>query len=128
MSSRGPRSLPEDVIACLHAIAVGYPIVGDNVFPIHEKFFNPVVSIPTDEFMLALQPWYEVMEGDVKLINEDILTGRLLDGGPNPRHVIDSVLFHQLSSHAQQEQYSESKYLNHPEAASVRRDRGKLYG
>ena len=125
--SSGPESIAKDIIARLHAVSLGFPVVGDDLFPRHEKFFNPVVPIPLDERDLALQEWYKLSNSERVLLRHDHLTQRLLDGDASPRNVLDSILPNHIYTIAQSQVHSSSRYLDHPEASKVRRDRGVAF-
>jgi len=125
--SAGPNSIPVDIVSCLHSVAIGFPVVGDNLFPKHEKFFNPVISIPIEENELALQEWYQFSESVRSPINEDRLTGRLLDGEMSRRNIFDSILPNHFYAIEHADVDSGRGYIDHPEASRVRRDRGVVF-
>ena len=126
MTSVGPRSVPFDVLARLHAISVGFPIVGDQLYTKHEKYHNPVIPHPADLTELALQPWYDFDLGNRRLVSPDGLSTQLLDRGMDPLSVHHSMIPADGQPTDEVDEDTEFEYMDHPRSRFVRRDRGKV--
>jgi hypothetical protein len=126
MSSWSTQSIPLEVVARLHTISVGYPIVGDQLYTKHEKYYNPVVSHPSDDIKLALQPWYEYDSDYCRLILSDSLSPKLLDHGFSILNLHDSMIVGDIEDSDVEEVDSNCRYVDHPRSQFVRRDRGKV--
>jgi hypothetical protein len=114
-------------VKCLHAISVGFPVVGDTVFMPAEKFLNPTVHIPEDVYPLLLKPWVD-STGTI-LRDTSTFMEYLLDPitGLNENQ---SKLLH--STRADEDYTSEGegshcRYVDHPESVLIRRDRGRIH-
>jgi hypothetical protein len=120
------NTLPYHDAIILHSIAIGFPIVGDVKYIHNEKFYNPVVSPPTDKIGLKLQPWYRLGGGNIYIVEEDKLSPQLFDSPQNIFDVSQSILKDLPESHEQffAGEVSSCRYTDHPEAVHVRRDRG----
>jgi len=121
-----PRSIHLEDANLLHAISLGFPVVGDLKYTMAEKFYNPVVFPPMDPLPLLLQPWYEIRGAEKELVESDDLSSRLLDGPPIRLCPTQSLIHATLTgepTHFPGEN-SYCRYTDHPEAVHVRRDRG----
>ena len=128
MASEDNSFIPRDVILKLHAISIGFPIVGETEYVAVEKFFNPVVKPPDTRTELLLAEWIN-SEGTVKgndannvyqhLIS---LSAREIEHGSVLRNHSKSI-FTEFTFDGES---SNCNYINHPESLSIRNDRGKI--
>jgi hypothetical protein len=120
-------SVPENVHAILHSLSLGFPIVGEQEYLKSEKFFNPAVPPPLDNFELQLQDWLSPAGG---LLRVDSLSSKLLDYRGKALEARDSLLrdYESTGVGLFPGESSSCSYVSHPEASHVRRDRGKVKG
>ena len=116
--------VPSHIQAVLHSLSVGFPIVGERDYEKSEKFFNPTVPPPGDEIDTMFQAWLSL---DRFLLNPDLLTARLRDYQGRQLRVDDSVLTERSieSGYHFPGETGSCAYIDHPEAVSVRSDRGR---
>jgi hypothetical protein len=135
MTSQGPRpisllqiatsvdeSLPREVASILHCLAIGYPLVGESYYRTHEKFFNPPVPPPLDDFPLMLRPWVD--PSGRFLFDPKLLTDYIIDfsnEAPFPLPKLNG----RFDDDAFDGECSASAYVDHPGSIHIRRDRGR---
>jgi hypothetical protein len=75
IASISPTPIPTEVVSLLHAISVGFPIAGEQLYSANEKFNNPTVPPPSDVRDLQLQMWL----GSGGIVISEKLSQNLID-------------------------------------------------
>ena len=121
-ASHVEECIPTEVATILHCLAIGFPVVGESFYNSNEKFFNPTVPPPSDDFPVMLHPW---LGRDGTILTEPrALTDHIVDFGngallPQPR--LNKI----LDDDAFDAENSTCRYIDHPESVHIRRDRGR---
>ncbi len=127
MLSANTSFVSSDVSLRLHAIAIGYPIVGDNLYTEHEKYYNPVIRIPQYPGTPLLQLW---LNAGKMVLNSDNLTSQLIDFHGlvefDKSKLYGLDVSEELGFNFQGEN-SPCQWADHPSSVTVRRDRGKVH-
>ena len=122
ISSSSETYAPSESVSFLHCISLGYPVVGERIFSVLEKFYDPVLPSPEDLVTPYIQDW---LGPGGSLIREDEISQLLREFQGIPKQPSESRL-HNLSVPSERFPGEDStcRYVDHPAAVSVRRDRG----
>jgi hypothetical protein len=120
--TRCPVGFPENSASLLHSISIGFPVVGEVSFSKFEKFCDPVVPPPPDIKAPLIQNW---IDESGNLLSEDRLSCVVKEFHGNKMNPSDSIL-RTLKFEGEEFDGEDSscRYVDHPKASSVRRDRG----
>lgn len=125
--SLSSKCISTDVLARMHAVSVGFPILGESQYIVDEKFYNPVLQPPSDIENLLLQNWIDSCN---TVINEDLLSGNLIKFKESTPLHSGSRLLTQIEKF--QADFSAVDFLSensacawndHPRSHRIRRDR-----
>lgn len=121
IGSISPTTIPREVVSILHAISVGFPIAGEQLYSATEKFYNPTVPPPSDVRDMQLQMWL----GSGGIVISEKLSQNLIDfRRPYLNQAESKIISESFELHADfPGETSSCEYLNHPEAVRVRGDR-----
>lgn len=125
MCTSTTSSIPIESVLRLHAVALGHPVVGEDKYIKHEKYYNPVIPAPVYKGGIQLQRWLRSSSDPSEIEN---FTSKLLDfrGWNEPLrsrlHKLD-IVENQESQFPGEE--SACNWTDHPESVTVRRDRGR---
>jgi hypothetical protein len=122
-----PSISPRDALI-LHAISIGFPVVGEQKYLHLEKFFNPVFQPPDSEEEIMLTLWFDVTGFEIEGALEKVT--RLIADNPfdhtRPRSLLaDTRQYTDLSEFSGES--SACRFIDHPESRIVRNDRGKPF-
>ena len=118
-----PSTIPEEYACFLHCLSIGYPVAGESIFRVYEKFYNPVVVTPVECTEPLIQNWLSA-EGEVIL--SDNISTRLADFYRLPLDSRESKLntLPETFIAAYPGESSACGYINHAQASHIRNDRG----
>lgn len=114
--------VPSNSLARLHAISLGFPVMGENDFLSNERFYNPVITPPADVKSPLIQDWLSLDSSSLHM--EDNLSSLLMD--------FDGKVFHENSTLRGflegsrvtfPGETSTCNWTSHPKAIHVKRDR-----
>lgn len=119
------RSIPSEIVHSLHAISIGHPIVGDNLFTRHEKYYNPVIRYPNYHPSPIIQSWIDPNGSFADIGN---ITSKLQDFNGVNSNMTSRLANMEVSADGDMGFPGETttcQWADHPESVTVRRDRGK---
>ena len=111
-----------EVVSRLHAVSLGYPVLGESVYSDHEKFYNPAVSVPGDVASPILHDWISPCG---TILSPDRISRLLIDFDREDIQSSESIVYKSIEKQLSvfPGENSLCQWLNHPKSVHIRGDR-----